>query len=84
MGECHVFNKARWNIVANEGLLYSFIVSYVSPTGFYKLPLDVVYNQANRIPVNKVIRTCCLLERECTEIQSLNVKIDAVTGEESK
>jgi hypothetical protein len=22
----HVFNKARWNIVANEGLLYSFLV----------------------------------------------------------
>jgi hypothetical protein len=22
----HVFNKARWNIVANEGLLYSFIL----------------------------------------------------------
>jgi hypothetical protein len=21
----HVFNKARWNIVANEGLLYSFL-----------------------------------------------------------
>jgi Fe-S-cluster containining protein len=26
----HVFNKARWNIVANEGLLYSFIVTYIN------------------------------------------------------
>jgi hypothetical protein len=25
----HVFNKARWNIVANEGLLYSFITYIV-------------------------------------------------------
>jgi hypothetical protein len=26
-GVIHVFNKARWNIVANEGLLYSFVVT---------------------------------------------------------
>jgi hypothetical protein len=27
----HVFNKARWNIVANEGLLYSFHCLWISP-----------------------------------------------------
>jgi hypothetical protein len=34
LGECILFNKARWNIVANEGLLYSFISQHVDPLEF--------------------------------------------------
>jgi hypothetical protein len=33
----HVFNKARWNIVANEGLLYSFHIYIYITRVFVKL-----------------------------------------------
>jgi hypothetical protein len=38
-----MFNKARWNIVANEGLLYSFIITY-SPASLWQQLTSDKYN----------------------------------------
>jgi hypothetical protein len=48
------------------------------------MPLALFFSQADIIFVNKVTACCCLLEIECTEIQSLDVETHVVTQEESK
>jgi hypothetical protein len=56
----HVFNKARWNIVANEGLLYSFIQTiFRATTLLFEIP-DSLDNPGNLSWHTGIFQVICI------------------------